>query len=833
MRAKEKGVSAAYFRLVCTALTVEVRLTYRVYGSILQLADRVPRVRRAGFRHPDLRGGRVRAMPGGAPKGPSSDVAAKERALLDMARSALTTSSVSERAPEPRRVENPVLPSAPVGGFAAPSSRARPRAPVPGPRRPPQDKSAPPLDYEEPYWSALAESEIGLDVLKNGTIIGNMSVSQKPFVVVGRHPSCDVALQHQSISRQHCVVQHREGNLVYLYDLGSTHGTRVNKRRIPAREHVPVTVGSVVKFGESTRLYIVTGPDALQAAAAPPGPRRLPPTAKARLEQLNKERSEKQRQTELAARMAVSGRVTWGMSDGGTAGQADEEASADPLDGFEPKTERQRKLWGRIEAKERKIENIRGEMATLTRKRSMQGELTEGQERARQRCEQRIAQLEEAVEGMKSNFRDELLGQGRGPGASKKQRVLAKRARKAALSDSDDEFYDRTRSTVGSRGRGKRGDEGIATTDATAAGASRQNAQNKPAPSAANMTLQELKSCIGSLESQVQRLVAYTSQMKRKPQDGGAKSGGGQDSLDSFMDDVSSGLRKEKVRKAELRVRALRARLSTFKTAYAFKKRHADAARQTDTRAQLKGSVSKKRKRTFYASDDPRRFAKKDRRGNGEGGGNGSSSSEEDFRMRRDGEQNSAESKVGAASSAGVASASEAGGADTSAGVGAVMRRVGALRQKLAEKTEARQRSGGAARGTAAKHEAKKLDSSAVENAGLVDSSRKKTPAVPRQGNNEQIRLKYQKLYEKMQRDAEARKTLDVMPASDKAGEQYGLVVRGNAKKRNSTAPRRPSPAPAPVEPALHASDWADTAWAPPKNQTGDGRTHLNDKFGY
>jgi FHA domain len=46
-------------------------------------------------------------------------------------------------------------------------------------------------------------------------------------LLVGRHPGCDVVLDHPSVSRRHAQLRFRDGGWI-LRDLESTNGTRVN-----------------------------------------------------------------------------------------------------------------------------------------------------------------------------------------------------------------------------------------------------------------------------------------------------------------------------------------------------------------------------------------------------------------------------------------------------------------------------------------------------------------------------------------------------------------------------------------------------------------------------
>lgn len=54
----------------------------------------------------------------------------------------------------------------------------------------------------------------------------------KPITIVGRSPRiCDLALNHRNLSKVHCVLVKTDG-LIYLRDLGSTNGTRVNGQKV-------------------------------------------------------------------------------------------------------------------------------------------------------------------------------------------------------------------------------------------------------------------------------------------------------------------------------------------------------------------------------------------------------------------------------------------------------------------------------------------------------------------------------------------------------------------------------------------------------------------------
>jgi len=53
----------------------------------------------------------------------------------------------------------------------------------------------------------------------------------KPVLLIGRHPECDVQIDSRKISRKHCVIAQVNDYLI-VRDLGSTNGVRINSIRV-------------------------------------------------------------------------------------------------------------------------------------------------------------------------------------------------------------------------------------------------------------------------------------------------------------------------------------------------------------------------------------------------------------------------------------------------------------------------------------------------------------------------------------------------------------------------------------------------------------------------
>ena len=162
--------------------------------------------------------------------------------------------------------------------------------------------------HDVPSWGGPPAAQWSLDVIRGGVALEPIDLNaaarrqdaaEGSWVLVGRDAdACTLAPQHPSTSRHHAVFQFRasrsgggddnnvsDGNgseadavntadvteALFLKDLASTHGTLRNKSALGSSSGsgggawVELSVGDVLRFGASSRLYIVEGP----AAARP------------------------------------------------------------------------------------------------------------------------------------------------------------------------------------------------------------------------------------------------------------------------------------------------------------------------------------------------------------------------------------------------------------------------------------------------------------------------------------------------------------------------------------------------------------------------------------
>ncbi|XP_030371628.1 kanadaptin [Scaptodrosophila lebanonensis] len=197
--------------------------------------------------------------------------------------------------------------------------------------------------YKIPKWSAppAAHQSYKFEVLKSGQIIEEVKdLQQQATWTFGRLPDNDIEMAHPTISRFHAVLQYKpppsshddteqeeNGDEAshkseqpegwYVYDLGSTHGTFLNKQRLPPRVFIRIRVGHMLKLGASTRAYILQGPSEDEE---PESELTVTELREQREQQAVAAAEEKQRKALEAEERERNEGVSWGMGE-----DADEE----------------------------------------------------------------------------------------------------------------------------------------------------------------------------------------------------------------------------------------------------------------------------------------------------------------------------------------------------------------------------------------------------------------------------------------------------------------------------------------------------------------------------
>lgn len=109
-----------------------------------------------------------------------------------------------------------------------------------------------------PDWCGLPPNIFyTLHVYKDDKKVESVPINTKCFVFGKVKSMVDYVLDHPSISRRHAALMiRRDNSKVYLVDLKSSHGTRINSTKITPDRFTSVGSG-VIKFGASTRAYHV------------------------------------------------------------------------------------------------------------------------------------------------------------------------------------------------------------------------------------------------------------------------------------------------------------------------------------------------------------------------------------------------------------------------------------------------------------------------------------------------------------------------------------------------------------------------------------------------
>ncbi|KAK4712334.1 hypothetical protein R3W88_006847 [Solanum pinnatisectum] len=299
-----------------------------------------------------------------------------------------------------------------------------------------EQRSAASVPYTIPTWSGRPCHQFYLEVLKDGSIIDKFDVHKKGAYMFGRVDLCDFVLEHPTISRFHAVLQFKGNGDAYVYDLGSTHGTFINKKEVKKRVFVELHVGDVLRFGQSSRLYIFQGPTDL-----------MPPEAdlkRVRQAKIREERHDMEASL-LRAKLEASRAdgISWGMRDDAIEENEDE---ADEITWQTYKgqlTEKQEKTREKVVKRLEKIAHMKKEIDAIRAKDISQGGLTQGQQTQIARNEQRISQIVEELENLEETL-NESIRESLGARTGRTSHGKKKEPEEEEFSSEEDEFYDRT-----------------------------------------------------------------------------------------------------------------------------------------------------------------------------------------------------------------------------------------------------------------------------------------------------------------------------------------------------------------------------------------------------
>ncbi len=306
--------------------------------------------------------------------------------------------------------------------------------------------------------------------MREGTIVDTVNINIKPYYVLGRSPQCDLHVESPSASRRHAVVQHKDTGAVYLYDLGSTHGTFVNMKRIPPLQYVQLHIGDQFKLGVSSKTFIVGGPEELESeekeqtkqpetAVPKPPPLSREELFRRRVEQVHRIHEERERNKVTFKH--DEGGVTWGMDDDEYDPKEEEKADRTSSEEEDPDqdaeaiyapaadlkkkggwNDKQKALIAKIEEVEKKTERAVKEKITLSKKEELDfDDLTGGQKKRLDGIDDRLAKLKKQENELRNSLKATTGGKKKKPAEEAPQ---AQEKHEEELASDDDEYYDQT-----------------------------------------------------------------------------------------------------------------------------------------------------------------------------------------------------------------------------------------------------------------------------------------------------------------------------------------------------------------------------------------------------
>ena len=315
--------------------------------------------------------------------------------------------------------------------------------------------------YQPPPWAATSPvAGYSIEILKEGTIIEKIKLDSKTHFILGRMGgSVDILMEHVSISRQHCCLQFRDDGILMALDLGSAQGSYLNKVKLVKDVYQRMNVGDILRFGASTRMYIINGP----AEQMPTEYDSV--NMKAYREKLQQRSAKVEAEKQV---IAASG-VSWGFDEDAENPQSDEDVDAEELPDYVKNDENYDRKHGKkysagladesssetkekdasilekIRSKERKIQNMQEEIRRIYLKESSQPDgLTDGQSAAVRRNDKRIEELKESIQDLLDQIKIKNAHRDGKPSAGDERKRM-----KESMADAD-ELLDTTCETADS-----------------------------------------------------------------------------------------------------------------------------------------------------------------------------------------------------------------------------------------------------------------------------------------------------------------------------------------------------------------------------------------------
>uniref|UniRef100_A0AC35F0J4 FHA domain-containing protein n=1 Tax=Panagrolaimus sp. PS1159 TaxID=55785 RepID=A0AC35F0J4_9BILA len=126
------------------------------------------------------------------------------------------------------------------------------------------------VNYYPPSWRLPVPEELNyqVEVINNGSIeryiVLKNVLKDNSYATIGKpnNPSATIIDKHPTVSRLHAALQFGLLGKKYgwfLYDNQSSHGTKLNKAKLPPKYFAKLPIGSTFTLGTSKQLYSLTG----------------------------------------------------------------------------------------------------------------------------------------------------------------------------------------------------------------------------------------------------------------------------------------------------------------------------------------------------------------------------------------------------------------------------------------------------------------------------------------------------------------------------------------------------------------------------------------------